>query len=176
MRFAEVMLNYAETANETGRTGEALDILYQIRQRAGILPGANNQFGITATTREEVRELILAERNIEFSFENKHFWDLRRLRMLDRLHGNVKHGVEAIAINPDGTDMPIAEAWAKGQRFELTEANFRYVTIRVPVVGEYIMSVPDTYYFFPIQSTVIDQNPGIEQNSNWGGTFNPALE
>src|SRR5690606_15365496 len=102
MRFAEVMLNYAETANETGHIDDAKAILLEIRKRAGIEPGAEGDYGIKATTREEMREAILAERNIEFCFEGHRFWDLRRLRMLDRLDGTTKHGVEAIAINPDG--------------------------------------------------------------------------
>ncbi len=68
-RFAEVMLNYAETANETGRPAEALDILKQIRQRAGIEPGADGNYGINAADRDALREAILAERNIELCFE-----------------------------------------------------------------------------------------------------------
>ena len=66
MRFAEVMLNYAETANETGKSDVALTILKEIRNRAGIEAGADGNYGITTTTREGIREAILAERNIEF--------------------------------------------------------------------------------------------------------------
>ena len=38
------------------------------------------------------------------------------------------------------------------------------------------MSVPDTYYFFPIKQSSIEQNSKLEQNKDWGGSFNPALE
>lgn len=38
------------------------------------------------------------------------------------------------------------------------------------------MSVPDTYYFFPIKQSSIEGNPNLEQNVDWGGSFNPALE
>lgn len=176
MRFAEVMLNYAETANETGRTGEALDILKKIRARAGIEAGADGNYGITASNRQQMREAILAERNIEFSFEGHRFWDLRRLRMLDRLDGTTKHGVEAIAINPDGSEMPMGTARAKADDYELLEDDFKYSLLQVPRSGVKVNSVPERYYFFPIQESVIDKNPSIEQNSNWGGTFNPTLE
>jgi len=176
MRFAEVMLNYAETANETGRTGEALDILKKIRARAGIEAGADGNYGITASNRQQMREAILAERNIEFSFEGHRFWDLRRLRMLDRLDGTTKHGVEAIAINPDGSEMPMGAARAKADDYELLEDDFKYSLLQVPRSGVKVNSVPESYYFFPIQESVIDKNPSIEQNSNWGGTFNPTLE
>ena len=176
MRFAEVMLNYAETANETGKSDVALTILKEIRNRAGIEAGADGNYGITTTTREGIREAILAERNIEFCFEGKYFWDLRRLRMLDRLDGKTKFGVEAIAINPDGSEMSIAEAKAKAAKNELKEADFKYTVHQIPFTGVKISSVPEKYYFFPIKQSVIDLNSNIEQNSNWGGTFNPTLE
>ncbi len=176
MRFAEVMLNYAETANETGKSDIALTMLKQIRKRAGIEAGDDGKYGITATTREEIREAILAERNIEFCFEGHSFWDLRRLRMLDRLDGKTKHGVEAIAINPDGTEMPISEAKTKAENNELTEKDFTYSILQIPFTGVKVTSVPEKYYFFPIKKSSIDLNSNIEQNNNWGGTFNPALE
>lgn len=176
MRFAEVMLNYAETANETGRIAEALDILKQIRQRAGIEPGVDGNYGIVATTRVQMREAILEERNIEFCFEGQRFWDLRRLRMLDRLNNITKWGVEAIAINPDGTDMLISEARTKANANQLTEANFKYSLLQVPRSGVKVTTVPDTYYFFPLKKDAIDRNPKLIQNNNWGGTFNPTME
>lgn len=176
MRFAEVMLNYAETANETGKLAEAMDILKQIRGRAGIEPGADDNYGIVATTREAMREAILAERNIEFCFEGHRFWDLRRLRMLNRLDGATKHGVESIAILPNGQDMPINEARTKADAYELVETNFKYSLLQVPRSGVQITSLPEKYYFFPIQSDILDRNHNLEQNSNWGGSFNPALE
>lgn len=176
MRFAEVMLNYAETANETGRLADAMDILRQIRQRAGIEPGTDGNYGIVATDREAMREAILAERNIEFCFEGHRFWDLRRLRMLDRLDGLTKHGVEAIAIQPNGQDMPISEARNKADAYELTEDDFRYSLLQVPLSGVRTTSVPERYYFFPIQSDVLDRNHNLKQNANWGGDFDPTLE
>ena len=176
MRFAEVMLNYAEAANETGHPAEALQMLREIRERAGIEPGAEGNYGITAITREQIREAIVFERNIEFCFEGKYFWDLRRLRMLDRIDNKTKHGVEAIAINPDGSEMSIAEAKTKADAYQLTEADFRYSVLQIPLTGVKVTSLPENYYFFPIRQETIDRNSKIEQNANWGGTFNPALE
>lgn len=176
MRFAEVMLNYAEAANETGKSDIALSILSEIRKRAGIEAGSDGKYGVTAKTRDEIREAILSERNIEFCFEGKYFWDLRRLRMLDRLDGKTKHGIEAIAINADGSDMAISEAKTKAEENKLTEKDFKYSVLQIPITGVKVTSLPEKYYFFPIQQSVIDLNSKIEQNSNWGGTFNPTLE
>ncbi|MCY1719335.1 RagB/SusD family nutrient uptake outer membrane protein [Prolixibacteraceae bacterium Z1-6] len=175
MRFAEVMLNYAESANETNKSDVALSILKEIRERAGIEAGDDGNYGITATTREEIREAILAERNIEFCFEGKYFWDLRRLRMLDRLDGQTKYGVEAIAIKPDGTEMLVSEAKTKADTNVLTETDFKYKVWQIPFTGVKVTSLPEKYYFFPIKQSVIDLNSKIEQNIDWGGTFDPTL-
>lgn len=175
MRFAEVMLNYAETANETGNSEIALTILKQLRERAGIEPGSDGNYGITAVGREQVREAILAERNIEFCFEGHRFWDLRRLRFLDRLDGTTKTGVEAIAIENDGSEMEIGKARDLAEEYQLVEEDFNYTTLQVPLTGVKVNSLPETYYFFPIQKDVLDRNPALEQNKAWGGTFDPTL-
>ena len=45
-----------------------------IRNRAG-LPNMNKT---VYNTQEKVRELYRRERRVEFSFENKRYWDIRR--------------------------------------------------------------------------------------------------
>ncbi|MCA5005727.1 RagB/SusD family nutrient uptake outer membrane protein [Sphingobacterium bovistauri] len=174
MRFAEVILNYAETANETGDLNTAIDLLKKIRQRAGIEAGSNGMYGIVASTKEQMRAAILAERNIEFCFEGHRFWDLRRLRKLDVLHNKTKFGVEAIAINGDGSEMDLDDAAALAKTYQLKENQFKYSLLQVPRTGVQVNLLPDTYYFFPIAQSVIDKNPKILQNKDWGGSFDPT--
>lgn len=68
-RYAEILLNYAEAAFELGRTGDALEAVNQIRERAGIARLATID-----------REKIHHERKVELVFENHRYWDLRRWR------------------------------------------------------------------------------------------------
>ncbi|MGN7782888.1 RagB/SusD family nutrient uptake outer membrane protein [Niabella sp. 22666] len=175
MRFAEVMLNYAEAANETAHTDDALAILKQIRQRAGIEPGADGSYGITATTREQVRQAIMDERNVELCFEGHRFNDLRRWRLFSLLHGKNKTGVEAIAINADKTEMPLTTARQMALNNQLTESNFVYRLQVTPQTGVTVNTLPETYYFAPIQQSVIAAANKIEQNKEWGGTFDPTI-
>jgi len=175
MRLAEVMLNYAETANETGDLATAMAILREIRQRAGIEPGGDGNYGIAATDRTGMREAILAERNIEFCFEGHRFWDLRRLRRLNVLDNTTKNGVEAIAINPDGTEMDLTAAAGLAQTYQLTESQFKYTVRQVPNTGAKVNIVPESYYFFPISQASIDKNPNLRQNKDWDGDFEPTL-
>lgn len=175
MRLAEVILNYAETANEVGELNESINLIKLLRERAGIDPGLDGNYGISASNKEELRETIISERNIELCFEGHRFWDLRRLRMLDQLNGSTKHGVEAIAINNDGTEMLMSEARNQANSYELTEINFKYSLIQIPVTGVQTITIPDTYYFFPLRQSTLDGNHNLEQNVDWGGTFDPTL-
>lgn len=178
MRFVEVMFIYAEAANETGHSDVAIDMLKQIRKRAGIEAGSDGLYGLKVGSREAIRQAILDERNIELCYEGHRFWDLRRTRNMMMLAGWTKHGIEAIAINADGTDMDLNTARAKTDKFELTTGDFRYVIHQVPYTeaAEREFVIEESFYFFPIQQVNIDENPNLEQNSNWGGTFNPTME
>lgn len=178
MRFAEVMFIYAEAANETGHLDVAIDMLKQIRKRAGIEAGADGLYGLSVGSREAIRKAILDEREIELCYEGHRFWDLRRTRNMMKLAGWTKHGIEAIAINPDGTDMDLNEAREKTNNYELTTGDFRYIIHQVPYTeaAEREFVIEESFYFFPIQKVNLDENPNLEQNNNWGGTFNPTME
>ena len=178
MRFAEVMFIYAEAANETGHSDVAIDMLKQIRKRAGIEAGADGLYGLSVGSCEAIRKAILDEREIELCYEGHRFWDLRRTRNMMKLAGWTKHGIEAIAINPDGTDMDLNEAREKTNNYELTTGDFRYIIHQVPYTeaAEREFVIEESFYFFPIQKVNLDENPNLEQNNNWGGTFNPTME
>lgn len=170
LRYAEVLLNFAEAANETGKTNEALEVLIRIRKRAGIEPGVDNLYGLGASLgRDEMRKAIYRERRIEFIFEGKRFNDLRRTRSLSEIHGMSKNGL--LATLKEGKNP------ADGIVYLLKPEDFVYKILPLLGNGTNVMSTPNTYYFFPISKIEIDKNPNLIQNEGWdGGTFNPALE
>jgi len=101
IRWTEILLNYAEAANEAwGPDADpdsygftARDVIAEIRSRAGITGGDTYLAGITS--KDEMRELIHNERRIELCFENFRFWDIRRWKKTDVM----KSPVSAIFIN-----------------------------------------------------------------------------
>ena len=176
IRYTEVLFNYAEAANETGKPGEALQVLKDIRERAGIEPGDDNMFGLkSGMSREEMREAILHEKYIEMLFEGYRFWDLRRHRMLNRLDGMRKYGIMAMKVNGRTYDEVTPEDVQKAQNNELLPGDFEYEVVELITNGPKQMSMPEDYYFFPIQLSHIDRNPNLEQNQGWGGNFDPEL-
>lgn len=74
MRYAEVLLIFAEAANEvSGPTAEAYKAVNDIRNRAELQP-------LEALSKEQFREAVLRERWYELSYENKTWFDMARLR------------------------------------------------------------------------------------------------
>lgn len=178
MRLAEVMLIYAEAANENGQPDVAISMLKQLRERAGIEAGADGLYGLKVGNRAEIRQAVLDERNIELCFEGHRFMDMRRTRNMMKLDKLEKFGVEAIAINADGTDMSMEQARTLAAKNELKPENFRYVKHQVPLTpsAEKQFVIKESFYFFPIKEANILENPNLEQNNTWDGTFNPTLE
>ncbi len=78
MRFAEVLLNLAESAIGINKLSEGKDLIAKVRERAGIESNAGT-FGLSdVTTRDQHFAAVINERKVEFAYENKRFWDLRR--------------------------------------------------------------------------------------------------
>src|SRR5688572_572589 len=77
LRYADVVLMYAEAANETGNATEALAKLEMVRARAR---GGNNAIlpPVTTTNQALLREAIRKERRIELAMEHDRFFDLVR--------------------------------------------------------------------------------------------------
>ncbi|HEY5747918.1 MAG TPA: RagB/SusD family nutrient uptake outer membrane protein [Chryseolinea sp.] len=87
IRYAEVLLTYAEALNELGQTTAAEPHLNKVRERAGLDPK-------TGLGKAAFRDAIMQERRIEFFGEGHRFFDLRRTSKLD----------EAVRINAGKTN------------------------------------------------------------------------
>lgn len=144
IRYAEVLLNLAEAANETGNTSLAMQQLKAIRKRAGILPGTGNNYGLPASpTKDEARELIRNERFIELAFEEHRYYDLRRWKLGSLYDGKFNQG------------MRIARVGTTGNNYTYTRINVR---------SRYFKT---SSYLFPIPQVEIALNPKIKQNPGW---------
>ncbi|TDD99453.1 RagB/SusD family nutrient uptake outer membrane protein [Flavobacterium cellulosilyticum] len=75
LRYADVLLMYAESLNETGDTPGAYTYIKMVRDRAGLPNLAITKPGLTQAT---MREQIGHERFLEFPLEGHRFDDIRR--------------------------------------------------------------------------------------------------
>jgi starch-binding outer membrane protein, SusD/RagB family len=88
IRYAEVLLNFAEAACALGKPAEAIQVLINIRARAGYAAAAAaTNYGLDVATltadRGKLFGAILYERQIELAYEGKRFDDMRRWLLWD---------------------------------------------------------------------------------------------
>ena len=135
MRYAEIVMNYAEACLELGETGEATRYINLIRNRAG-LPNFTG----------DIKEALRYERQMEFVFENKRWYDIRRWKILDQVLTDAS-GVDIIEINnlDNGTK---TTTWRQ-----------IFVQDRGPVSNK--------MYWFPIPIDEINRAPQLEQNPGY---------
>jgi hypothetical protein len=192
MRFAEVVLNLAECANETGRLVEAKDNVRRIRQRAGIVAGTFDYGLAVATDIASMRTLILNERMIEFALEGKRHMDLRRTRNYGLISARLPYKLPVklpyVAGNlPTGgpvtgriyIDVPDALGVRPRDTANLNNQSVYTAIYTTPGVttptleGSNSISIPAKYYFYALPN-FFSQNFFIEQTAGWiNGTFDP---
>ena len=107
LRYAEILLNFAEAANEWQAPANPSEEIYAalklIRERAGILPGDDGMFGLKpAMNNDEMRETIRNERRIELAFEGHRFFDVRRWMIAPQTDGALMTGMEITRTNDGG--------------------------------------------------------------------------
>jgi len=93
IRYADVLLMYAEALNENGKTTEALDYLNLVRERAGVQ-------GYLNLTKDDTREKIYLERRLEFYLEGQRWFDLVRT-------GRALTALSSLGMQPYMTVFPI---------------------------------------------------------------------
>ncbi len=137
MRYADVLLMYAEAKAELGELDESVNnALQEIRDRVDI-PLPND---VTAMDQQEAIDFIRNERTIELAWEGLHLADIRRWKTAeDVLNGNV-HGIDT----------------SRG------EGNFA----PLPGQHTRSFTSPRDY-LWPIPSGERDLNPNLEQNPGY---------
>ncbi|MCG9972844.1 RagB/SusD family nutrient uptake outer membrane protein [Christiangramia crocea] len=147
LRLADLYLMYAEALNEVaGPTGEVLDYVDAVRERAGLEGVATSWQNYSVnpnkyTTKEGMREIIHKERSIELAFEGKNYWDVRRWKKAVRDYNEPVKGWNVFG-DTEGSYYQVNTLYQ--QRF-----------------------VAPRDYFWPINETTLIQNPNLVQNPGW---------
>ena len=100
IRYAEILLNYAEAMNEAnGPCMEVYDMLDRIRQRAGVSGTVADRSDLTSSI-VNMRHFIRKERTVELAFEEHRPWDVRRW---DVAKDALERSVYGVEVGDDGT-------------------------------------------------------------------------
>lgn len=96
IRYADVLLMYAEALNENGKSAEALTWLNRVRTRAGVATYAG-------LNQDDTREKIYLERRLELSMEGHRWFDLVRT-------GRAYATMAPLGMKPYMTIFPVPQA------------------------------------------------------------------
>ena len=140
IRYAEILLNYAEAQFELGFEDVAREYLNIVRQRAG-------QPGVPATlTGEDLRNKVYHERRVEFPFEMLRFYDIRRWEIAEE---EMSQPLIGMKVTNDGTT--VAPGPYSYEFYQLLPGNW-----------------DDTFYNMPIPRDEIQRSGGsLEQNPGY---------
>lgn len=165
MRYAEVLLNYAECCLRTGDKATAKTIVNQIQQRAG-----------SKTVSADVDLTVLKkEKSFELWFEGCRFQDILRWSKLDnsdydkeciahlqKQGSAVPHLFDKLFRAPQAGDENIV--WEHGD-----EANSRFYIVHTHEAKDagFEVGFTEKCRLFPYPTTVLEQNPNLKQNPGW---------
>ncbi|MFT3995589.1 MAG: RagB/SusD family nutrient uptake outer membrane protein [Dysgonomonas sp.] len=164
IRYAEVLLNYAEAALRDNDKATALVLLNAVRDRSLADPATQTYKSSDFATTKDFLDAILWERRIEFHGEGRRWEDIHRLANDDISpskgipakieYNNAKYYKKAdgTEVNPNGAfqfDSPVSSAWFSGS------------TAFVPYT--------DKRFIWPIPLNDIIRNPTLkdQQNAGW---------
>lgn len=143
IRYAEVLLNYAEAANEAygpdrdpfncGLT--AREAVEMVRSRV-LRP---QDAVVTAQGTDQMREVIMNERRIELSFEDHRYYDLKRWMTAGEI---LNENIQGIQVSRNGT------GWIYRKVNNVSERQFS-----------------DKFYIYPIPNSEVMNNPSIRTNN-----------
>lgn len=150
MRYAEVLLTYAEARLELG-TLTQLDVdntINKLRKRVGMAPMVLADLALWGL---DVREEIRRERRVELALEGQRYFDILRWKQGDLLAQDVK-GVKKSLIPAHNqkyiTSVPVDE---NGYMIIQTDRRFEN----------------PKNYLWPIPFTQLQRNPNLGQNPGW---------
>lgn len=91
MRYAEILLTYAEAKIELGEIDQSVyDAINLIRQRPSVdMPPITTEM---ASSQEQMREIVRKERTVELAFEGFRLFDIRRWRIAEEVMPGLPKG------------------------------------------------------------------------------------
>ncbi len=139
LRYAEVLLNYAEACFRLGNPKDANDAVRAIRSRVGlpyIDKGGNDLWAA-----------IMQERKVELAYEGLRYWDMRRWEL-----------------GSEDYPLGLANYQQHGLKIEKNGEDFTYTYVSV---DEKDRTFPTKLYRFPMPESELNSNSLVNQYEEW---------
>lgn len=138
IRYAEVLLTYAEAMIESNQIDESvLAAINEVRARPDVkMPPIEN-----VSSQDDLRDIVRQERLVEFAFEGLRYFDIRRWKAAEDVIPGIIYGMSYV------------------------DQGGNLQTISLP--GFLKVFNPQRDYLWPIPQREIELNPNLSQNPNW---------
>lgn len=140
IRYADVLLMYAEAMNETGQLNEPVwnQTIGALRERAGFTDAGALSFN-SSLSQDALREVVRNERRVELAMEGLRIFDIRRWKIAEE----------------------VLNGWAHGAKFDPSSADDGYIRVNLRTFD------PSKHYLWPIPRDERLINPNLSQNPGW---------
>jgi hypothetical protein len=140
IRYADVLLMYAEAKNEIGEFDESIwnQTIKALRERAGFVDSGALNFD-PSLSQGEMREVIRNDRRVELAMEGLRIFDIRRW----------------------GIAEDVLNGWAHGAQFSASSEDNGYIRVNQRSFD------PGRHYLWPIPRDEILINSNLSQNPGW---------
>ncbi|GHU72856.1 outer membrane protein [Bacteroidia bacterium] len=158
LRLAEIILNKAEALIDLNRVPEGIQTLNLIRRRAYFYQPDPAAFDLSSSlTKDQATDALRLEREHEFIYESKHWFDLTRWRTLIQTVKSV-------------------ENWAAYKQYtDLNAAGIpNIIKHNLQHLHEKVKNVGIQHYLFPLPKTALDGNPNLTQNYGYDSYNHPV--
>jgi hypothetical protein len=164
MRYAEILLTYAEAKIELGELNDSVyQAINQVRNRAGMPDVSADRKGNI----NKMRQLVRRERKVEFAMEGLHFVDMKRWGTGDLENEHPTYGMPLSTIKYEGlasTDIP---NFKKDERHDLNDIPSYEAYKEKLNVRDKNRYWDSKFNLWPIPQSEIDRDNKIKQNEGY---------
>lgn len=162
MRYAEVLLTYAEAKIELGELDQSVyDAINAVRIRAGMPKVGSDRIG----DQNKMRQLVRRERKVELALEGLHFVDMRRWGIGDLENEHPCYGIPLSTIKYEGmTDVPNFKTDERHDLNDIASYENYKSKLKVRDANRYWDS---KFALWPIPQAEIDRDPNLTQNEGY---------
>ena len=164
MRYAEVLLTYAEAKIELGELDDTVyDAINKVRLRAGMPEVSSDRKGNI----DKMRQLVRRERKVELAMEGLHFADMRRWQIGDLENAKPSYGAPLSTVTYVGMEATDIPNFKTSDRHDLNDiASYDAYSDKLHVRDQ-SRYWDDKFYLWPIPQSERNKDPNLTQNPGY---------
>ena len=164
MRYAEILLTYAEAKIELGELDDTVyDAINKVRLRAGMPEVSSDRKGNI----DKMRQLVRRERKVELAMEGLHFADMRRWQIGDLENAKPSYGAPLSTVTYAGMEATDIPNFKTSDRHDLNDiASYDAYSDKLHVRDQ-SRYWDDKFYLWPIPQSERNKDPNLTQNPGY---------